>query len=89
MRCGIEKRKKNNFQGFRVFNFALYFAKIENSEISESFILLKILKVYETQNRKNDLKVKTLTLRCCLRRKNVHFRGFWVLYFALYLQTKT
>ena len=39
--------------------------KIENSEISESFLLLQFLEVYETQNlktEKNDLKVKTLTL---------------------------
>ena len=40
------------------------------------FYLLKFFVVYETQNRKNDLEEKTLTLRCGLRRKNIHFRDF-------------
>ena len=53
------------------------------------FYLLKFLVVYETQNQKNDLKEKTLTLRCGLRRKNVHFRDFRVFDFALYLKSKT
>ena len=50
------------------------------------FFLLKFLVVCETQNQKNDQKEKTLTLRCGLRRKNVHFRVFD---FDLYLKSKT
>ena len=53
------------------------------------FYLLKFLVVYETQNEKNDLKEKTLTLRCRLRRKNVYFQDFRVFGFALYLKSKT
>ena len=53
------------------------------------FHLLKFLVVYETQNQKNDLKEKTLTLRCGLRRKNVNFRDFRVFDFALCLKSKT
>ena len=53
------------------------------------FYLLKFLVVYETQNQKNVLKEKTLTLRCGLRRKNIHFRDFQVFDFALYLKSKT
>ena len=37
--------------------------KIEDSEISESFILIKFLVVYKPQNQKYDLKEKTLTLQ--------------------------
>ena len=55
----------------------------------ESFILLQFLVVYETQDQTNDLKEKTLTLGCGLRRKNVHFRGFPVFDFSLYLKSKT
>ena len=60
LRCG-SVRKNNQFPRFPSFQFCPI-PKIENSEISESFILLKFLVVYETQNRKNDLKEKTLTL---------------------------
>ena len=63
--------------------------KIENSEISESFILIKFLVVCKTQNQKYDLKEKTLILQCGLRRKNVHFRGFQAFNFAQYLKSKT
>ena len=38
--------------------------------------LPKFLVVHGTQNQKIDLKEKTLTLRCGLRRKNVYFRDF-------------
>ena len=86
LRCG--SIKKYQFPRFPSFRFCVI-PKIENSEISESFTLLKFLVVYETQNRKNDLKEKTLTLRCGLRRKNVNFRGFRVFDFALYLKSKT
>ena len=44
---------------------------------------------FETGNRKNDLKKKTLSLRCGLRRKDAHFLGFWVFDFTLYLKAKT
>ena len=52
------------------------------------FYLLKFLIVYKTQNQKIDLKEKTLTLRCGLRRKNVNFRDFRVFNFVLYLKSK-
>ena len=66
-------RKKYQFPRFPSSQFCPK-PKIENSEISESFTLLKVLVVYETQNLKNDLnEKKTLTLRCGLRRKNAHF----------------
>ena len=63
--------------------------KIENSEILECFILIKFLVVYKTQNQKYDLKEKTSTLQCGLRRKNVHFRGFQAFDFAQYLKSET
>ena len=50
--------KKYQFPRFPSFRFCVI-PKIENSE---SFTLLKFLVVYETQNRKNDLKQKTLTM---------------------------
>ena len=53
------------------------------------FYLLKVLVVYETQNKKNDQKEKTLTLRCGLRGQNVHLRDFQVFDFPLYLKSKT
>ena len=84
----FNKKKKYQFPRFPSFRFCPI-PKIENSEISESFILLKFLVVHETQNRKNDLQEKTLILRCGLRRKNVNFRGFRVFDFALYLKSQT
>ena len=79
--------KKKQFLRFPSFRFCPR-PKIENSEIWEGFILFKFSVAYETQNRKNNLKEKTLFLRCGLRRKNVHFRGFRVLLdFALYLKS--
>ena len=48
LRCGLI-RKNTNFQGFR---FPI--PKIENSEISESFLLFNFLVAYETQNLKTD-----------------------------------
>ena len=54
LRCGLIKKKIPRFPSFQFCPIP----KIENSEISESFILLKFLVVYETQNRKNDLKEK-------------------------------
>ena len=78
-------KEKIQFPRFPSFRFCPI-PKIENSEISESFILIKFLVVYKTQNQKYDLKEKTLTLQCGLRRKNVNFRGFQVFDFA---QSKT
>ena len=70
----------------------MLFNKKKNCEVSEFSILdytqnrkfgnlgksylLKFLVVHGTQNQKIDLKEKTLTLRCGLRRKNVYFRDF-------------
>ena len=87
LRCG-SIRKKKQFPRFSSFRFCPI-PKIKKLEISESFILLKFLVVYESQNRKNDLKEKTLTLQCGLRRKNVNFQGFRVFDFALYLKLKS
>ena len=81
-------KEKIQFPRFPSFRFCPI-PKIENSEISENFILIKFLVVYKTQNQKHDLKDKTLTLQCGLRRKNVHFRGFQVFEFAQYLKSKT
>ena len=61
-------RKKFQFPRFPCFRFCPI-PKNENSEISESFISIKFLVVYKTQNQKHDLKEKTLTLQCGLRRK--------------------
>ena len=75
--------KKKSYQFRRFLSFRICpIPKMENSEISESFILIKFLVVYKTQNQKYDLKEKTFTLQCGLRRKNVHFRGFQVFDFA-------
>ena len=54
-------KKKHQFPRFPSFRFGPI-PKIENSEISESFILLKCLVIYETQNRKNDLKEKNFNM---------------------------
>ena len=64
----FNKKKKRQFPRFPSFRFCPI-PKIENLEISESFILLKSLVVYEIQNRKNDLKEKPLTVRYGLRKK--------------------
>ena len=53
------------------------------------FYLLEFLVVYGTQNQKIALEEKTVTLRCGLRRKNVHFQDLRVFDFALYLKPKT
>ena len=45
--------QKGKFPRFPRFRFCSI-PKIENSEISESFFLLKFLVVYETQNLKTD-----------------------------------
>ena len=88
--CGL-RREKCQFPRFPSFPFCSI-PKIENSEISESFLLLKYLVVYETQNLKTDWKMtpgkKALTSSCGLRRKNVNFQGFRVFDFALYPKSK-
>ena len=85
--CGLI-RKNLQFPRFPSFRFCPV-PKIQNSEISESFILIKFLVVCKTQNQKYDLKEKTLILQCGLRRKNVHFQGFKAFNFAQYLKSKT
>ena len=45
--------KKKKIPRFPSFRFCLI-PKIENSEISESFLLLQFLVVYETQNLKTE-----------------------------------
>ena len=62
--CGLIRKKFSRFPSFRFCPVP----KIENSEISESFILIKFLVVSKTQNQQYDLKEKTLTLQCGLRR---------------------
>ena len=46
-------KKKKQFPRFPSFRFCPI-PKIENSEISESFLLLQFLVVYETQNLKTE-----------------------------------
>ena len=50
------EKKKCQFPRFPSFRFCPI-PKIENSEILESFLLLKFLVVYETQNLKTDWKM--------------------------------
>ena len=82
---------KEHFPRFPSFRFCPI-PKLENSEILESFLLLKFLVVHETQNLKTDWKMtqkkKRLTLWYGLRRKNANFRGFRVFGFALSLKSK-
>ena len=88
--CGL-CREKCQFPRIPSVRFCLI-PKIENSEISESFLLLRFLVVYGTQNLKIDWKMiqnKKLTVWCGLRRKNAQFRGFRVFDFALYLKSTT
>ena len=80
-------KEKIQFPRFPSFRFCPI-PKIENSEISKSFISIKFLVVYKTQNQKYDLKEKTL--HCGLRRKNIHFQGFPKFFdFVQYLKSKT
>ena len=74
--CNIPKKKKNYNVGmwfnkkkiFEVSEFSILPCTQNFSEISESFILIKFLVVSKTQNQQYDLKEKTLTLQCGLRR---------------------
>ena len=68
------KRKNKNFQDFQVFDFALY-PKIENSEITESFLLLKFSVLHETQNLKTDWKMTPPPRPPAppIKKKNVNF----------------
>ena len=81
LRYGLIRKKKQ----FRRFQ------RGQNRKLGNlrKFYLLKVLVVYETQNKKNDQKEKTLTLRCGLRGQNVHLRDFQVFDFPLYLKSKT
>ena len=87
MRCGLI-RKKKQFLRFPSFRFCPI-PKIVNSEISESFILLKFLVVYETQNRKNDLKEKTFKFRIWFEKKKCPFPRFPGFRFFPVLESKT
>ena len=67
--------------------------KIENSEISESFLLFQSLTLVVTQDKKKKkwTETKTKKLRYGLRKnkKKGHFRGFWVFNYALYPKSTT
>ena len=56
-------RRKIQFPRFPSFLFCPT-SKTENSEISESFILIKFLVIYKTQNQKHDLKEKLHNVVC-------------------------
>ena len=56
-------KEKIQFPRFPSFRFCPI-PKIENSEISENFILIKFLVVYKTQNQKHDLKEKLHNVVC-------------------------
>ena len=70
LRCGLIGKKQ--FPRFPSFWFRPI-PKIENSEISESFILLKLLVVYETQN---DLKEKNFNFTTWFEKKKCSFPRF-------------
>ena len=70
LRCGLIGKKQ--FPRFPSFWFRPI-PKIENSEISESFILLKLLVVYETQN---DLKEKNFNFTMWFEKKKCSFPRF-------------
>ena len=73
------EKKKCQFPIYPSYRFCPI-PKIENSEISESFLLLKFLVLYETQNLKTDWKMtpkkKTLAFSCRLRREKCQFPRF-------------
>ena len=72
------KRNSEKVKGFRVIDFA-FIPKIENSYISESFLLLQFLVVQETQDPKFKMtKDKNYNF------ENVNLRSFHVFDFALY-----
>ena len=76
-------RKKCQFPRFPSFQFCPI-SKIKNLEISESFLLLHFLAVYETQNLKTKKwpkTKKTLTWRCGLIRKKCPFQRFLIFQF--------
>ena len=66
LRCGLIRNKNTS----EVSEFSIL-AYTQNRKLGNlgKFYLLKFLIVYGTQNKKNDLKEKTLTLRFGLRRK--------------------
>ena len=85
LRCGLITKKKSEVSEFSILAYT-HNRKLGNLG---KFYLLKFLVVNGTQNQKIDLKEKTLTLWCGVRRKKVHFRDFRVFDFALYLKSKT
>ena len=71
----------------KVSKFTILPYKIENSEILESFILLKFLVVY-IRNSKSKKLPRRKTLRCGLRRKNAYFWRFPNFRFCTILEIK-
>ena len=66
LRCGLIRNK--NISEVSEFSILVYTQNRKLGNLGK-FYLLKFLIVYGTQNKKNDLKEKTLTLRFGLRRK--------------------
>ena len=60
--------KEKNISQVSEFSILAY-TQNRKLRILGKFYLLKFLVVYDTQNQKNELKEKTFTLRCGLRKK--------------------
>ena len=86
MRCSLI-RKKDQFPRFPNFRFCPL-SKIENLEILESFVLLKFLVVYETQNLKNDIKEKNIDFMMWFEKKKCPFARFSGFRFCAMLKSK-
>ena len=84
-------KKKYQFSRFPSFQFCPI-PKIKNSEISESFLLLKFLVLNETQNLKTDSKMtkkkKKKLYDVVCEEKKCPFRRFRVFDLILYLKSK-
>ena len=87
LRCSLI-RKKDQFPRFPNFRFCPL-SKIENLEILESFVLLKFLVVYETQNLKNDIKEKNIDFMMWFEKKKCPFARFSGFRFCPMLKSKT
>ena len=75
LQCGIMRKKISNFRDLRVFNFALY-PKSKTQKSGKVLSYLNFWYYMELKIEKDDLKEKTLTLRCGLRRKKIQFSRF-------------
>ena len=69
------RKKISNFRDLRVFNFALY-PKSKTQKSRKVLSYLNFWYYMELKIEKDDLKEKTLTLRCGLRRKKIQFSRF-------------